>query len=249
MKKLEGKIAVVTGAGRGIGAAIARALGGEGAFVYCIARSADEVSGVAKEIIAGGGQARAVQADIADADSLARLYGIAGEEKGGLDILVANAGMSGQRDVPVNSEKLDIARWRQIIEVNLFGTYDSIRLAVPLMTGRGGSIIVTGSGAGHFPIGGMSAYCSSKAGLWMLVRTLAEELRPLGLSINELIPGPVETEMMKRARSERADASAIMAQEWMKTPDDVVPLAMFLATQPAGAGPTGQSFRLNRRPL
>jgi 3-oxoacyl-[acyl-carrier protein] reductase len=102
-----------------------------------------------------------------------------------------------------------------------------------------------GSGVGHRGLPGSSAYACSKAGLWMLTRVLAQELAAYNISVNELIPGPVATDMTGAQAAQRQGVFGIEG-EWVKSPDDVVPLALFLATQPP-IGPTAQSFSLMRR--
>lgn len=99
---------------------------------------------------------------------------------------------------------------------------------------------MTGSGSRHRPMPGLSAYATSKLALWMLTQTIALEVQDANISVNELIPGPVRTEMTGFGKV------AFPPGEWMKEPEDVVPLAMFLATQPL-VGPTAQSFSLMRR--
>lgn len=166
----------------------------------------------------------------------------AAEHFGGLDILVLNAGINTARGHVVDS---DPEAWRQTLEVNLVGAYHCARAAIPFLKERGGGkIIAIGSGMGHRSQAGSSAYACSKAGLWMLTRTLAEELWEHNISVNELIPGPVETDMSKKSRG--PDSVFSIGSEWIKTPAEVVPLALFLATQPQ-VGPTSQSFSLMRR--
>jgi 3-oxoacyl-[acyl-carrier protein] reductase len=108
----------------------------------------------------------------------------------------------------------------------------------------GGRMVMTGSGMGHSSLHGHAAYSCSKSALWMLVRILADELRVDGISVNELVPGPVQTAMT--GVPQRTGSVVNNPVEWLKQPEDVVPLAMFLATHP-GPGPTGQSFSLMRR--
>jgi 3-oxoacyl-[acyl-carrier protein] reductase len=161
---------------------------------------------------------------------------------GGFDIVVVNAGANAERRPVAQS---DPTAWRRTIEVNLIGAYHTARLAIPHLKRRGGGkIVMIGSGLGHSSRMGNSAYSVSKAGLWMLTRVLAEEVRADGIAVNELIPGPVRTAMTQGPPG----PSSVMnlKEEWIKSPADVVPLAMFLATQPA-EGPTGQSFSLMRR--
>ena len=239
---LAGKVAVVTGAGRGIGAAIAAGLAQEGAVVCCAARSEAEIAHTASAIIAAGGQAFPVVCDVTDAASVAALYAAVVARAGGIDIVFVNAGASlDQRKV----EHSDPDAFMAMLQVNLVGAYHCARLAAPLLRARGGGRrVMIGSGMGHSSTHGHAGYSCSKAGLWMLVRILADELREDGISVNELVPGPVRTAMTAVPQS----AGSVVGNpvEWLKTPDDVVPLAMFLATHP-GPGPTGQSFSLMRR--
>ena len=164
---------------------------------------------------------------------------------GGLDILVINAGISTEPRMVEDSEP---KAWRQTLETNLVGAYLTAKAAIPHLRQRGGgNIIVLGSGMGHKGMKGSSAYSCSKAGLSMLVKVLAEELREHGISVNELIPGPVDTGLNPAALS-TIMTSPDGAVEWNKKPEDVLPLALFLAQQ-SQLGPTGQIFSLMRRIL
>lgn len=233
---LGGKVAIVTGAGRGIGRAIALAYAQAGAAVACAARSEPEIAGTAREIEARGGLALALATDVTQAGQVRRLVDTVAEHFGGLDILVINAGASTGRQTV---EEGDPEAWRQTLDINLLGAYYSAQAAIPHLKRRGtGKIIAVGSGMGHNGRAGGSAYACSKAGLWMLTRVLAQELWPYRISVNELVPGPVETAM--------TGGTGFPDSEWIKQPEDVVPLALFLATQP-DIGPTAQSFSLMRR--
>jgi 3-oxoacyl-[acyl-carrier protein] reductase len=242
MSALAGKVAVVTGAGRGIGAAIAEAYAAAGATVVCAARTAAEVAATASRIQAAGGMAFALPVDVTDAGQVAALYAGAVERAGGMDMLLVNAGVSlDQR--PVETSDPDL--FERTMAVNLTGAYHCARLAIPHMRARGGGrMVMLGSGMGHSSAHGHAGYSCSKAALWMLVRILADELRQDGISVNELVPGPVQTSMT--AVPQRTGSVVSNPIEWLKQPEDVVPLAMFLATHPA-PGPTGQSFSLMRR--
>ncbi len=131
-----------------------------------------------------------------------------------------------------------------VLDTNLVGAYLCARTAVPYLKARGGGkIIVVGSGMGHQGAADSSAYCVSKAGLWMLTRVLAQEVWQDGIAVNELIPGPVDTDMTQWVADQPVGQPAAWASEWFKQPEEVVPLALFMASQPH-KGPTAQSFSL-----
>ncbi len=238
---LAGKVALITGGGRGIGRAIAVAFAGAGAAVVCAARTRSEIEAVAAEIEAAGGQALAVRTDVADLASAQKAVDETAARFGGLDILVINAGVSPGRSEVAES---DPASWNQTIAINLTGAYYCARAAIPHLKARGGGKIITiGSGMGRRGAPGSSAYSVSKAGLWMLTRVLGQELRDDNISVNELIPGPVNTAMMPGPATR---GPGTFDGEWFKEPEEVVPLALFLAGAPDG-GQTAQSFSLMRR--
>ena len=249
MNRLQGKVALVTGAGRGIGKGIALAYAREGAFVVCTARTAGEVNAVADRIVAQGGGARAVTADVTDPDEVRRLFEAGLEGKGRLDILVANAGRGAGADKATVAES-DPAIWRDLLHVNLLGAYHCAREAIPyLRKAEAGKIIMMGSGSRLRTPPRLSAYSAAKAGLWALTRTLASELKPHHIAVNEIIPGPVLKEHMltpeKLMEIEDRKAIELPNGEWHKVPADLGELALFLATQPR-LGPTGQSYSLLR---
>jgi 3-oxoacyl-[acyl-carrier protein] reductase len=243
-RQLEGQVAIVTGAGRGIGKAIALAYARAGAAVCCAARTAVEIDQAVQEMSAEGGRGLAVPTDVTNVASVQSLVQTTVERFGGLDILVINAGVNVDRRRVEESRPDD---WRATLEVNLFGAYYCAQAAIPHLKRRGaGKIITIGSGIGHRGQVGSSAYACSKAGLWMLTRVLAQELWQDNISVNELIPGPVLTSMDAQVVAPQQPTVFSIDSEWIKTPDDVAPLALFLATQPP-VGPTAQSFSLMRR--
>lgn len=239
---LSGKVAVVTGAGRGIGRAIATGFAGAGASICCSARTEAEIAETTSRIRDNGGKAIARVADVTDFESMVDLFAHASETFGGVDIVVVNAGVSLDKKTVEESAPSD---WKKNIEVNLVGAYHTAKASIPHLRERGGGkIILIGSGLGHRGIPTRSGYACSKAGVWMLTRILAQELLPFNIAVNELIPGPVQTAVMKGY--ERDFLSRVGETEWMKQPEDVVDLALFIATQP-DIGPTAQSYSLMRR--
>jgi 3-oxoacyl-[acyl-carrier protein] reductase len=242
--QLRGKVAVITGAGRGIGQAIAIAYAQSGASVCCSARTVGEINETVSRITARGDKAISVAADVTDFASVCELYDRAVASFGRVDIVVMSAGASAENKLV---EEADPEIWRNSIEVNLIGAFHTAKAAIPhLRKGGGGKIILIGSGMGHRSGPTRSSYASSKAGAWMLTRILAQELSAYEIAVNELIPGPVQTRFI--AGREEALRSSSASAEWFKQPEDVVPLALFLASQPQ-TGPTGQSFSLARREL
>jgi 3-oxoacyl-[acyl-carrier protein] reductase len=159
-------------------------------------------------------------------------------ELGRIDIVVANAGVGGFGDQVTDP----VDAFRAVLEVNLVGVYALVQRALPALRVRGGKVVLMGSGAGYRPFPGAAAYSCSKAGAAMLVRVLAAELRGDAVAVNEIVPGPV----MTRLAGEAIDLDrlpAAVAQEWRKQPEDVAPLALYLAGLP-NHGPTGQRFSL-----
>lgn len=241
---LDGKVAVITGGGRGIGQAIALAYARAGASVCVAARSVDQVGDTVRTIAAGGGRAVGADADVTEYESVARLFEHAFATFGGIDIVVAAAGVPGENK---RVEDSDPAQWRVALDVNLVGAFHTAKAAIPYLRRRhGAKIILVGSGMGHRSGATRSAYATSKAGLWMLTCVLAQELVDDDVCVNELIPGPVLTALI--AGREGRLGAGDREVEWYKRPEDVAPLALFLATQPS-RGPTGQTFSLARREL
>ncbi len=243
-RSLEGKVAVVTGAGKGIGRAIAIGFASEGASVCCAARTASDLKEVAGEITSGGGKAIVVQTDVTSFDDVERMNKAAADAFGGIDIVVVNAGGNLERS---RVEDGDPDLWAATIDLNLKGAYYTAKSAIPYLKGRGGGKIITiGSGIGHNGRVSSSAYACAKAGAWMLTRVLAQELWEHNISVNELVPGPVATPGATAAWQQEENSVNTIDSEWVKQSEDVLPLALFLATQP-DKGPTSQSFSLMRR--
>ena len=244
-KSLGDKVVIVTGAGRGIGQAIATAYAGRGAKVVCAARSIDQLEETVGAIRRAGGEATALQTDVTDHGQVKRMVETTVKTYGGLDHLVANAGGTLDATRVADSKP---ENWVASVSLNLFAPYYCVREAIAPMKARGGGrMILVGSGNGHRGLPGNSSYAVAKAGMWMLVRVLAQELVAYNISVNELVPGPVNTFLTRDTfNNPQRSQPAGMDTEWIKEPADVVPLAMLLATHPE-PGPTAQSFSLMRR--
>lgn len=242
--QLKNKTTMVTGAGRGIGRAIALAFAAQGSDLVLLARTAEQIEQVAEEARRQDRRAMPILCDVGDVQAVDAAVQRAIDQLGRIDILVNNAGGNFVRGPIADS---DPEVWQQVISSNLMGTYHCCRAVVPHMAKQGGGkIINVGSGMGHSPRGGNSAYNTAKAGLWMFTRCLASEVWEQGIAVNELIPGPVLTELTTDQFGTGVHPS--IQSEWIKQPEDCVPLALFLASQPP-QGPTAQSFSLARRPL
>lgn len=241
MAELSGKVAVITGASQGIGRAIALGYAQAGASVCCAARNSFKLRELADQVTASGGAALAIPTDVRDESAVAAMMDSAAQHFGGIDMVIVNAGGNFDSRSVEMSQSDD---WKATIDLNLFGAYYTIKHAIPHLKRRGaGKIITIGSGLGHHGIPGESAYACSKAALWMLTQVVAQELAEHRISINELIPGPVGTAMSSASFRETVVEKY---HDWFKQPEDVVPLALFLATQPDW-GPSAQSFSLMRR--
>ena len=198
-KKLQGQVAIITGAGRGIGAAAAQRLVAGGAQVILTARSEEEVEAVAAGLRKGGGRAIAVPADITDLDAAEEIVEAALEQFNRVDILVNNAGVIWPIDEIAD---VDPEEWTYNIFTNLIGPFYLARNVLPLLLDQGhGRILNISSGAARQPFPGLSAYCAAKAGLDLWTRTLALEIQGSGVTANLLNPGHVDTAMQEDMRS------------------------------------------------
>ena len=248
MASLAGKVALVTGGGTGIGAAIAETFAGAGACVAVTGRRSAPLAQTVRHIREGGGSALAVCADVADLIAMTVAVEQVLGRFGHLDIVVANAGIQPERRPVLDYPAGD---WGQVLDTNLSGVWNTAKVGVPaLIRAGGGSIIIIGSGMARVSAGGSGAYAVAKAGAAALARVLAAELRENNIAVNELIPGPVRTpgtspgsEHDRRAEQRWADLG-----EWFKDPDEVARLALFIASLPPW-GPTGQVFSLAARLL
>jgi NADP-dependent 3-hydroxy acid dehydrogenase YdfG len=189
-KGLEGRVAVVTGASSGIGAALCREIVLRGGSVVLVARRADRLADFAKEL---GPGAAAVQGDVTRDGDVGRAVATARERFGGVDLLFANAGFA----VAGAVTDLSLDDYRRQFETNVFGVLRSVREAMPELEARGGSIGVVGSVNGYVSIPGWSAYCMSKHAVRSLAECLRLELLPRGVSVTHLAPGFVESDIRR----------------------------------------------------
>ncbi len=217
--ELEDRVALITGAGSGIGAASARRLSRAGARIALLGRSAEDLEALAAAIRGEGGEALPVAADIVDVDALQESYDRILDRWGRLDVVFANAGVNG---VWAPIEELDPEDWRETVEINLTGTFQTIKLAVPYLKLRGGSVIITSSvnGTRVFSNTGATAYACTKGAQIVLSRMLALELAEFGIRVNAICPGAVETDI-----EESMDVKGVeRIRHPHSVPDDVIPL-------------------------
>src|SRR5579884_3774612 len=191
MAKLRGKVAVVTGASKGIGAGIAKLLAAEGAQVVVnYSSSRKEAEALTEKIKAAGGKAVAVQADVSKPDGAKKLFTETKAAFGKVDILVNNAGVYEFRPL----DQIDEQHYRKQFDLNVFGVLLSTQEAVKLMPESGGSVVNISSVVGRSPIVGSTVYSGTKAALDVITNALAQELGPRKIRVNAISPGPVETE-------------------------------------------------------
>ena len=192
--RLSGKVAIITGASKGIGAAMAQAFADAGASVVIGARNAGQLEQAAERLRSTGGKVATVAGDVADEDYAGELVEAAQLQFGRLDIGVNNAGMLGDM---TEAASMSSENWRRVIDVNLSGAFWGARAQIPaILKAGGGSVVFTSSFVGHgvaFP--GMAAYAASKAGLIGLTQALAVEYGAQGLRVNALLPGGTKTDM------------------------------------------------------
>jgi len=231
---LAGRRMVITGASRGLGAHLVRVFADAGALVAAVARSRtaldDLVASMSTPVLT-------VVGDVADPETNEAVADAVVSEWGGLDVWISNAGIS---PVVANPLDVDLALWRQVVDVNLTGAFLGARAAARVMTG-GGRIIFTGSVVGERPRGGLAAYSASKAGLVGLAKSLAIDLGAMGITVNVVAPGWFESSLtegwMRRSDLSEAVIDHTVLRRW-GTPDDLAGAYRFLASD-ASAFVTG----------
>jgi 3-oxoacyl-[acyl-carrier protein] reductase len=234
MTDLTGKVAVVTGASKGIGAGIARRFGAAGASVVVnYASDASDAARVVDDIRDAGGTAIAVQADVSDAEDVIRLFTVTIDALGRLDVLVNNAAVY----FPEPIDGATVENTRRQFSVNVLGTISTIQHALPHFGSKGGSIVNIGSLDSARAVPGMSVYAATKGAIDALSRTLAAELGPRGIRVNTLAPGLVETEGIKALGFDGSPDAAAMIERTplgrIGQPEDIAKAAVFLASDDA----------------
>jgi len=225
---LEGRVALVTGAARGIGAATALALAEAGARVALVDRDAAGIEATADAIGRAGSDALAIPADVTDAPAIERAVDVVVAEWGRLDVLVNNAGIV--RDATLG--KVSDEDWTATLDVNLRGTMVGTRAALrPMRAAGAGRILSATSVVARMGNYGQTAYAASKAGIIGLTRTWARELGPLGITANAVAPGFIDTEMAKGVPAKVLDALLERtAARRMGRPEEVAAVYVFLAS-------------------
>ncbi len=238
-------VAIVTGAGRGIGEGIAKVLAGAGARVICAARREHEVQRVADEIVESGGSAIAVATDVTDLQAVETVAPRATETWGRLDILVNNAGGS-----PLQMPLMDLPdeEWDATLALNLTAPFRCIRTAANHME-EGGRVVNISSIAARMVVPGSGHYSAAKAGLNMLTQTFAQELGPR-VRVNCIMPGAVPTEIMMKAMKlsdddvPRLEKALRLPAGRLGTPEDLGAAVLYLCS-PAAAWVTGQCISIS----
>jgi len=252
LPRFDGSVAVVTGGGQGIGAAIARALAAEGAAIVVAARTIDRIEKVAGEIQKTGGKAWAVPCDVTDPASVHSLAQAAGRRAGVVDILINNAGAA--HSAPL--AKIAFEDWNRVLAVNATGTFLCTQAFIPAMLMRKkGSVVNVASVAGLAGARYIAAYAAAKHAVIGLTRSVAAELEGTGVTSNAVCPGFVDTDMTKESVARVVaktgkDADAVLAamlasagQKRLITAEEVAQAVLRLC-DPRGARPNGKAVTI-----
>ena len=239
--QLAGRVALITGAGSGIGAAAAVLLAAEGAKVALVGRTESKLASVAGRIAAAGGEALVATADVAVPEQVQRAAADTVGRWGRLDIVFANAGING---VACPVEEMTPEEWDQTLDTNLKGTFLTVKYAVPHLKANGGAIVICSSvnGTRQFSLCGKSAYAASKAGQLAFGKMLALELARWKIRVNVICPGGVETDIGERTWRRNLESiriprefpqGAAPLEGRAATPEQIARLVLFLASDAA----------------
>jgi NAD(P)-dependent dehydrogenase (short-subunit alcohol dehydrogenase family) len=243
---LNGRVAIITGAGQGIGRAFAKAFAAEGAIPIIAERNRERAEAVAAEIAAAAGQARAIATDVADPDSVAAMAKEVEGDFGRIDILINNAAIFSTLEMRP-FDQIPLEEWEAVLRVNVTGAFLCARAVVSAMRrARFGRIINMGSGAVTLGRPNYLHYIASKAALDGMTRSLARELGPHGITVNAILPGATFTEIERKTvtpeQKERIIAMQCIPRP--EGPDDLVGTALFLASD-AASFLTGQALTVD----
>jgi NAD(P)-dependent dehydrogenase (short-subunit alcohol dehydrogenase family) len=233
-KRLEGKIALITGASKGLGKAMALSLANNGARLLLASRNLGQLNETAQEVQAVGAVADTFQADISDETQVRALEAAVKERTGKVHILINNAGINIRKPIT----DFSLSEWRQVMDTNLTGPFLMCRSFVPLLRGHGyGRIINLTSIMSHVALAGRSAYATSKTGLLGFTRALALELAPDNITVNGISPGPIATEMnaplLQNPELNQQFISRIPLSRWGRV-EEIGELAAYLCSEEAG---------------
>lgn len=241
MKALQDKVAIVTGASRGIGKAIALALASEGAMIAVnYASSSSAAEAVVAEIIAGGGQAIALQADVSQPEAVENFVKAVMEKWGRVDVLVNNAGIT--KDTLLL--RMGVEEWQAVINLNLTGVFLCTKTVSKIMLKqKSGRIINIASVAGQMGNPGQANYSAAKAGVIGFTKTVAKEMAPRGITVNAVAPGFIATDMTEDLKADEILKYIPLGRYGQ--PQEVAGLVSFLAANPSAAYITGQTFNVD----
>lgn len=239
LNRLAGKRAIITGAGSGIGEATALLFAREGAKVGLIGRRTNLLSDVAARVAAGGGEALVMPCDVSQEDQVARSFALAEEHWGGLDCCVAVAGIELWEQGDDRVDRLELAVWQKIIDINLTGMFLTLKYAVrALLKAGGGAIVVTGSPTGLYGFAlGEDAYSAAKSGCHGLARVVANEVARDNIRVNVVVPGFIDTpinDKFIRQNPEGVEAFCeTIPQRRVGHAEEVAPMNLWLCTDEA----------------